>query len=284
MRKRTVLLAAASVAAMATAGATSSTAGGRPSPVTLSAHPSAVEVVPMPCLPSGEVEVGMTNTGDEDLIADMTLRAERPLELSREVFSSYLPAADPDYEVTAPLTVRVPRGTAPGDYEVRLSADRQRLSLPVEVLPEPAKGPGDNLLLGEQAVASSTHGNVTLCGGVEGDTDSERWGDSGWHDATRFEFPDSYGVDLLEPVQIGRVELYTLDSNRYPADEMGLRDWDVQVRTGGEWVTVDEIRGNTQGHVVSRFTPVQAEGVRLVVHDSNDHKYSRIVELEAYSS
>jgi hypothetical protein len=29
---------------------------------------------------------------------------------------------------------------------------------------------------------------------------------------------------------------------------------------------------------------VPADGVRVVVHDSNDHKYSRIVELEAYAS
>jgi hypothetical protein len=34
------------------------------------------------------------------------------------------------------------------------------------------------------------------------------------------------------------VELYTLDSIKYPAATNGLRDWDVQVQTGGARQTV----------------------------------------------
>ena len=251
------------------------------SQVTVSATPQPVEVVPLPCFPSGRLALGMTNTGRKAVIADMRISAGAPLILSRHQFSSYLPVGQ---LVTAPLDVRVPRGTPEGTFTVDLAVEGQRLSAPVVVKPVPPKGPGDNLLIGEQAVASSTHGNMKLCGGVYGNSDSEQWGASGWHDATKGAFPDSYGVDFTAPTTVGRVELQTLDSVRYPAAVMGVRDFDVQVRVGGAWTTVAELRGNVEGHVKVTFTPIVAESVRVVVQDSNDHGYSRIVELQAFDS
>jgi len=155
----------------------------------------------------------------------------------------------------------------------------------VTVDPLPPKGPGDNLALGEQATASSTHGNFTLCGAVDGDKDSEHWDTlTGWNDGTRAAFPDTYDVALSAPATVNRVELYTLDSAKYPARLNGLRDWDVQARVAGAWQTVAQVRGNTAGHVTSTFTPVEADAVRILCLDGNDHTYSRIVELEVYGS
>ncbi|HWD83413.1 MAG TPA: hypothetical protein VG497_31150, partial [Kribbella sp.] len=107
---------------------------------------------------------------------------------------------------------------------------------------------------------------------------------TGWNDGTRAVFPDTYDVALSAPATVNRVELYTLDSAKYPARVNGLRDWDVQVKTGDTWQTVAQVRGNTVGHVTSTFTPVQTTAVRILCLDGNDHTYSRIVELEIYGS
>lgn len=226
----------------------------------------------------------MTNTGSRDAYVDAELSATGPVELERRVVSSWLPAWDPDHTVTTDVGVTVPRTAAPGDHTVTVRTDRARLTVPVRVLPLPGKEDGDSLALGEQASASSTHGNFRLCGAVDGDTDSENWSVStGWNDGTRGVFPDDYSVTLAEPAPVGRIETYTLDSARYPAERTGIRDFDVQVRSGGAWLTVDEVRGNVEGRVTSTFDPVTADAVRIVVHDSNDHSYSRIMELEVYS-
>lgn len=280
----------AAAAVLASVAAAPSAEGGagqgkpRPGQVVVSAEPQQLDVVGLPCFP-GRLEATMTNTGEEDRFADMTLDADEPLTLSRGVFSSYLPAADPDQPVSAPVEVRVPRDTAPGAYEITLDAERDLLTVPVQVQPLPAKGPGDNLALGEQASASSTHGRFSVCGAVDGDADSENWSTStGWNDGTRGAFPDTYDVQLATAVPVDRVELYTLDSTRYPASGFGLSDWDVQVRAGGTWQTVDEVRDNTVGHVTSTFAPVTADAVRIVGHGNNNNDYSRIVELEVYGN
>jgi hypothetical protein len=260
-------------------------AGGKPPVVEFGASPSLVTVSGLPCLSGGDFTVSMTNTSSQSIFADMTLAAPAPITLSRRLFSTYLPAADPDQTVSTPVLAKVPRDAAAGRYEAELTVDRQTVKVPIEVQPIPEKGPGDNLALGEQAFASSTHGNVTLCGGVDGNTNSEQWGASGTHDATTGVFPDMYGVKLPAPTTVGRVELYTLDSVKYPAAKMGLRDFDIQVHTAAAgWQTVAAVRGNVVGHVTAAFAAVEADQVQVVTYDSNDHKYSRIVELEVYAS
>jgi hypothetical protein len=250
--------------------------------VQVSVDPQQLSVVGLPCFP-GLLNLTMTNTSSEDRYADLTVEPSGPLQLSRELFSSWLPAVDPDQPVSAPVEVRVPRDAKPGNYRINLEVDRSHLTVPVTVKPLPPKGSGDNLVLGEQAVASSTHGNFFLCGAVDGDKDSDHWDTlTGWNDGTRAVFPDTYDVTLYQPATVSRVELYTLDSAKYPAKSVGLRDWDVQLQTNGSWQTVAQVRGNTAGHVTSTFTPTQATAIRILCLDGNDHTYSRIVELEAY--
>jgi hypothetical protein len=246
--------------------------------VEISATPAPVEVIPLPCFPAGKLTLGMTNTGHTPKIGDMRISGPPALTLSRHQFSSYLPVGQ---LVKAPLEITVPRETAPATHTVDLSVGKQNLQVPVLIKPVPVR---DNVLLGEQAVASSTNGNMRLCGGVDGNADSGQWGASGWHDNTKGIFPDTYGVDFVHPTTIGRVVVQTLDSAKYPAAVMGIRDFDVQLRTNGVWTTVGEFRGNTAGRLTVTFEPRAVDAVQLVIHDSNDHGYSRIVELEAYAN
>ncbi|GAA3082067.1 hypothetical protein JOF29_004636 [Kribbella aluminosa] len=279
---RQTVVAAGTLAAAALLGSSSMPAA--TSDVAVSVAPTQLSVVGLPCFP-GVLNLTMTNTGAKPRYADLTLEPTGPLQLSRTLFSSWLPAVDPDQPVTAPVEVRVPRDAKPGLYRIGVQVDRTRVNVPVTVEPLPAKGPGDNLALGEQATASSTHGNFTLCGAVDGDKDSEHWDTlTGWNDGTRAAFPDTYDVALSTPATVNRVELYTLDSAKYPARVNGLRDWDVQVKVDGAWQTVAQVRGNTVGHVTSTFPPVRADAVRIRCLDGNDHTYSRIVELEVYGS
>jgi F5/8 type C domain-containing protein/alpha-galactosidase-like protein len=285
-RRHFVVAGAAAVVVLGVALATAaqSAPATTPTQIKLSASPAHVQVVGLPCLP-GALTVGMTNTGSGALYADMELSAPRPLTLDRRVFSSWLPAVEPDQPVTVKVGVTVPRDAKPGNYAVDLNVERQRLTVPVQVLPLPLKGSGDNLLLGEQASASSTNGSFGVCGAVDGDGNSDHWSTStGWNDGTKSVFPDDYSVTLPAATSIGRVVLDTLDSAKYPAAKNGLRDYDVQAHVGGAWVTVASVRGNVAGRVTSTFAPVTAGGVQIVALDSNDHGYSRIVELAAYSS
>jgi hypothetical protein len=253
-------------------------------PVRLSATPERVEVVGLPCLPSA-FQAGMTNVGTADLYADLELTPSGPVLIDRRVLSSWLPAWDPDHTVNTRVAVTVPRDAEPGVYDLRLSTAGARLTVPVEVLPPPPKGAGDNQVLGEQAVASSTHANFDVCGAVDGNTNSDEWDTlTGWNDATSGVFPDTYDAVLAAPAPIARVETWTLDSARYPAARYGLRDFDVQVRVDGAWQTVHEVRGNVAGRVTSTFAPVTADAVRIVGLASNNRDYSRLIEVEAFTS
>jgi hypothetical protein len=254
-------------------------AGEKPAPVQLFATPSAVSFVPRPCLP-GKLTVGMRNASSAPVYADMFIEPETPLSVSRTVFSSYVP---PGYETTVPLEVTAGRDTPPGDYGVVLRSGRAQYRVPVTVLPPPASA-GANRAYGERAVPSSTHSSFSRCGAVDGNANSDDWSTrTGWNDGTSRVFPDHYTVELAGPAAIGRVDVHTLDSTRYPASRFGLRDWDVQVRAAGAWQTVAEVRGNAAGLVSSRFPPVTGDAVRVLALASNDANYSRIVELEAFA-
>ncbi|MVA74601.1 hypothetical protein GC722_00905 [Auraticoccus sp. F435] len=282
---RPLLLGAAGAALclLALVAGASSPAEARPprTGVEVTTSASQVTVTDLPCQP-GELSVAMTNVSETDRYADLLLSAPEPVELSREVFSSWLPAAEPDQPVTAEVGITVPRGTPSGEHSLELQVDRSRLELPVLVRPAPEKGPGDNLLLGERATASSTHGNFSTCAAVDGDADSAGWERTGWNDGTRGAFPDTFEVALSEPAPVDRVVLTTLDRAANPAERFGISDWDVQLRVDEQWRTVAEVRDSTEGEVTSRFERTTAEAVRVVVHGSNNGDYSRIVELAAY--
>lgn len=121
-----------------------------------------------------------------------------------------------------------------------------------------------------------------------GNTDSSVWGSGGaggWNDSTSKTWPDWVVATWAQPVTVSKVDVYTLDSAKEPASTSGVRDYDLQVKTAaGDWQTVDEVRGNTAGKVRSTFDPVQTTAIRVLITDTNDHAFSRLIAVQAFSS
>lgn len=134
--------------------------------------------------------------------------------------------------------------------------------------------------------ASSTHSGSSPTWTNDGGTDSGVWlnGVGGWNDDTAGDFPDTLTATWDEPRRVGRVKVFTLDDPAHPAAKTGIRDFDLQARVDGTWTTVATVTGSTAGTVEKTFAPVRASALRLLVHDSNDHNYSRVIELEGYAS
>ncbi|WP_161557847.1 family 78 glycoside hydrolase catalytic domain [Micromonospora sicca] len=144
----------------------------------------------------------------------------------------------------------------------------------------------ENWVRGATMSASSVHSGSSPAFTNDGITDSAAWsnGVGGWNDDTPTVFPDALTATWSHPVTLSRVRLFTLDSAQYPAERVGVRDGTVEALVDGTWRPVATIASNTAGLLERTFAPVQATALRLVVTDSNDHTYSRILELEAYSS
>lgn len=122
----------------------------------------------------------------------------------------------------------------------------------------------------------------------EGNTDTGKWGAGGagaWNDNTPRAWPDWVTATWAKPVTLTKAVVYTLDSPTYPASANGVRDYDVQVLApGGGWQTVAQVRGNAEGVVTSTFPAVQTTALRILISDSNDHNYSRLISIQAFSS
>ncbi|MFG1704286.1 discoidin domain-containing protein [Nonomuraea sp. M3C6] len=229
-----------------------------------------------------KIDIGMRSDAKKAAYATMNVEIDQPLSASRSMLSSYLP---PGYELGAKLLVAVPPDAKEGEYGLRLRTSAQTLSVPVEVVPVDRLDNGGNLALRRPVTASSQHTNANYppCSIADGDRSSNGWaGGNGWNDATGRAWPDTVAIALGSPRQVSRVDLYTLDTERYPAATFGLRDWDVQAQVSGQWQTVAQVRGNTAGNARSDFTPVTADAVRIVALASNGaNDYTRIIEVEA---
>ncbi|MGS2616278.1 discoidin domain-containing protein [Micromonospora sp. LZ34] len=282
--RRVVMVAALGGALAVPPAVSATTDDGRPTAlVALSVSPQRLDIVAgLPCLPAPKLTLGMTNTVAEPIFGDTRLTADARLTLSRGMFSSYLPGGQ---TVTAPLVVRAPHGTAPGEYTLGLTSGRHRLSVPVHVSAPPPRQPGDNLLRGAEANGTSTYVTSSTefnpCGGSDGD---RRWTQStGWQSAGSGQFPVYYTITLPEPETMTRIDLYTANSAAAKPHTHGVRDYDVQVLgAGGEWQTVAQVRGNTVVKSTSSFLPVRTTGVRIAVLASNNADYARIAEVEAF--
>ena len=169
----------------------------------------------------------------------------------------------------------------PTDGSVTVQVGDQSVQLAVTVT--------DDLVRVATMSASSTYGSFSAAAAGDGDTRAQHdfavWnGGSGWNDNTARVFPDTLTATWVQPVHVGHVRVLTLDAPGYPASSNGLRDYDVQALVNGSWTTVGSVRGNTAGTVDTTFAPVDASAIRLVITDTNDHAYSRVVELEAFPS
>lgn len=283
IRRAVALAGLGAVLAVPAAAGADPEVGPLDTPVTLSATPQRLDITAgLPCLPAPAATLGMTNTVDEPIFGDTTVRVDAPLTTSRGMFSSYLPARG---TVTGPLTVRAPYRTTPGEYTVSLTSGRQQLTVPVHVSAPPARQPGDNLLRGAQAKGTSTYVTASTefnpCGGTDGD---RRWTQpTGWQSANSGSFPVYYTITLDEPETMNRVDLYTANSASARPHTHGVKDYDVQVLAAdGQWQTVAQVRGNTVVKASSTFPAVRTTGVRIAVLASNNGDYARIAEVEAY--
>jgi hypothetical protein len=194
------------------------------------------------------------------------------------------------YTVATAASVTVP---AEGDAEVDLTVTRSttdlreaELRLDVgDVTSLVALEPSDNWVRIAGMSASSTHSPSSPAYLNDGRTNPDDWGGggaNGWNDDTPGQWPDTATATWSHPVDLSRVVVHTLDSTIYPAAAWGVRDYDVEVHADGTWLTVAQVRGNVAGVVESQFAPVQTDRLRIVIHDTNDHTYSRLVEVEGY--
>jgi hypothetical protein len=273
-----MLVTLGGVAPAMAAGHAEPTASG----ITLGSDVDHVTVDPIPCATQG-FQLRFGNAGSSAVYADAFVDAPAPLTVSRPLVSSYLPAG---YTLKVQIDVSAPRDTAPGAYTITVHSGDQTLSLPVQVIPAPVNTTGNLVTYMPVTASSENLPNYPACGAVDGDRDSAHWGTStGWNDSTKGSFPDWIQVTFDQPVSVGRVDLYTLDSAKYPAAHYGLSDWDVELQVGGAWQTVAQVRGNLLGEVSSTFAAQTASALRIVTLGSNEGvTYSRIVELEAYAS
>lgn len=194
--------------------------------------------------------------------------------------------------VLAEPSITVPGG---GDREIALTVTRAAATSAAGTLTFALDGdshavplrPDDNWIQIADLTASSTHSPSAVTNLQDGNTDSSVWGGGGlggWNDDTPNEWPDTVTATWPHPVRLGRVRLYTLNSPSFPASKWGVRDVDVQISTSTSWVTVAQVRGNTAGVIDLSFTPADTDRLRIAVLDSNDHTYSRLIEIAAYTS
>jgi hypothetical protein len=215
----------------------------------------------------------VTNFGRREVSGDLTASGPAGVSVTPASTPLRVPAAD---QVSVPLDVETDAGE-PVDGDLYVAFGSQHVSVPVSTVADP------NLARGATVTASSTNSRFDPARLVDGGTDSAQWdaGD-GWNDDTAGVFPDLVTLALPCARSVGRVVVDTLNSGQFPAGRFGVKDYDVQVRTGGQWQTVDEVRGNTRGSVESQFGPVVADRLRVVIRASNDGAYSRLMEIAAY--
>ena len=144
------------------------------------------------------------------------------------------------------------------------------------------------------ATASTTYSSDYNVGSVNnGDTSSDGWGNpgGGWMDGIPNSWSDYVTLTFDRIRTLHRVIIYTLDSTSNPADEYGIKDYQLQYLTSGgdpdnddDWETYTTITDNTRGTMTHYLSSISTEAVRLKISDSNDGQYSRIIEFEAYQN
>lgn len=181
--------------------------------------------------------------------------------------------------VNVPVTVRRTGDAESGTLRLRIPGadDLGGATIPIKVTTDLARA--------AWLTASSTHSGSDPAWAGDGGTDSSVWlnGVGGWNDDTSKAFPDTLTATWARPVTLGRVRVFTLDSARYAASRYGLRDFEIQARTGDGWKTVATVSGNTSGTVDRTFPAVTTTALRLHITDTNDHGYSRVLELQSYA-
>lgn len=224
------------------------------------------------------VTVTATNLLRRPVRDTLTATIEGPVQVSPQSTELRLKGRE---SAIVDITATVPRSVTGGEFDLTVKFDDETATATVTV-PELEN---TNLARFGTAAASSSNSDFPASQAIDGNADSSDWEQgTGWNDNISSEFPDWLEVSFPVPLTVDSVDMFTLDSEQFPASEYGLRDYDVQVLVDGEYRTVAEVRDNTRGYVRSTFSEIRAEAVRLLIHDTNDGNYSRVIELEVYNN
>jgi hypothetical protein len=150
---------------------------------------------------------------------------------------------------------------------------------------------------GTSATATSTFSaGYPASGAIDGNHVGNPWGGgAGWNDGTAFVFPDTLTIDLVATQTINEIDVYSLQDDYNnpvePTDSMtfnyyGLVDFNVQYWNGAAWLDVPGGHATLNNLVKRKFifaSPITTNMIRVVVNNSSDAQYSRIVEVEAFS-
>jgi len=129
----------------------------RDNDVTITTAPNHIEAGP--CR-TNHVVITMANNSRQPVYVDLFIDTPEPIEVSRKMVSSYMPAGD---RVTVPLRIDVPTDAAPGDYNVKFRTPGGHGS--PETLPVEVGGPmQQECLRGEQLSASATSSQLPAHG------------------------------------------------------------------------------------------------------------------------
>ena len=140
---------------------------------------------------------------------------------------------------------------------------------------------------GATAEASQSVPNHRAAEVIDGDTTSETWDEgSGWgssleHLRTSDLNKRPYvSVTLAKPVDIRKIVIWTIDSEKYPAPQFGLKDYRIEYWHGTGWGLIPSgdtkdkqytARNNTKGTRVHEIRQrLIASKIRLVPVSSND--------------
>jgi hypothetical protein len=150
---------------------------------------------------------------------------------------------------------------------------------------------------GGVASASSTLRAINAVGYVNDNRRSGAgWstGGGGWADATSGAFPDWVQIAFAAKSTIDHVVVYSVQDNYQnpvePSDAMtftkyGLTSFQVQGWSGAAWVTLASVTGNNLvKRTVTLATPYTTDRIRIVVNGVADGTWSRITEIEAWTS
>ncbi|HEV7744974.1 MAG TPA: carboxypeptidase regulatory-like domain-containing protein [Pyrinomonadaceae bacterium] len=165
--------------------------------------------------------------------------------------------------------------------------------------PNPCAIPADNVALasnGSTAVASSTaNASFPATGVIDGEHNGNNWGSSGgWNDNTAAAFPDDVQVNFNVSQTINEIDVYTLKDDFNSGSTVtdtttfasyGITNFNVQYWTGAVWTDVPggAVTGNNLVKRKFLFTPIATDRIRVLVNNSADSYYSRVVEIEAFS-
>ncbi|HSK71746.1 MAG TPA: discoidin domain-containing protein [Pyrinomonadaceae bacterium] len=115
---------------------------------------------------------------------------------------------------------------------------------------------------------------------------------AGWRDASMDVFPDWLQIDFNGSKTISEVHIYAVTDDYWnPVDPnentvatlYGITSFDVQYWNGSGWITVPNgaVTNNDKALKKIVFSPITTSRIRVVVKDAL--RYSRIVEVEAWS-